>query len=99
MFSRSYIGVSIWPPFLLIGLLSYLIGRSLTLRPIRVYMFTKLVLLSFSLIFYGHFFSVDNEIPEHDAYFYFCNGVPAESRCKKVIKTLLQKEFMVFLSW
>ena len=43
--------------------------------------FTKLVLLSFSVIFFMAISStVDNEIPEHDdgPYLYFCNGVPCQ---------------------
>ncbi len=64
--------------------------------------FTKLVLLSFSLIFFMAISSsVDNEIPEHDdgPYLYFCNGVPCQHHdIKKVIKNITPEGIYEYFS-
>ena len=64
--------------------------------------FTKLVLLSFSVIFFMAISSsVDNEIPEHDdgPYLYFCNGVPCQHHdIKKVIKDITPEGIYEYFS-
>ena len=64
--------------------------------------FTKLVFISFSVIFFMAISSsVNNEVPEHDdgPYLYFCNGVPCQHHdVKKVIKNITPEGIYEYFS-